>query len=54
MGEWECPALLQKRKQAWDKAEEKSDRIGKPYKNRDGAMANKRPPTDMVGVVLQR
>ena len=53
MGRQECPALLQKRKQAWDEAEEKSDRIGKPYKNRHGVMVQ-RPATDMVGVVLKR
>ena len=46
-------ALLQQREQAWDEAEAESDRIGNPYKNRNGVMVQ-RPATDMVGVVLKR
>ena len=53
MGRQECSALLQKRKQAWDEAEEMSDRLGKPYTNWHGVMVQK-PATDMVGVVLKR
>ena len=45
--------LLQEREEAWDEAEEESDRIGNPYKNRHGVMVQT-APTDMVGVVLRR
>ena len=53
MRRWEYSALLQKRKLAWDEAEEKSYRTGNPFTHRDGEMV-KRPPTDMIGVVLKR
>ena len=38
---WEYSALLQKRKLAWDDAEEKSYRTGKPFTNRDGEMVKR-------------